>query len=58
MEELEKCSFPLNLMLVSIVEVAREADDLCKIDGKNIYIHTQFCLEYSVGAETILDAVN
>ena len=37
-----------------IVEVTIEADDLYKVEGKNIYIHTQSCNEYSFSEEVIL----
>lgn len=36
------------------VNITRKADDLYKIDGKNIYIKTRYCYEYSYSAESIL----
>jgi hypothetical protein len=37
-----------------VVNVTRKGSDLYKVDGKNIYIKTRYCYEYSYGDEIIL----
>ena len=37
------------------VTVSRKDKDLYKIEGTNIYIQTQFCFEYAIHENAILD---
>ena len=37
------------------VTVSRKDQDLYKVEGTNIYIQTQFCYEYAIHDEAILD---
>jgi len=37
-----------------VVKITRKGKDLYKVDGKNIYIETKFCYEYSNSEEIVL----
>jgi hypothetical protein len=37
-----------------VVKVTRKGSNLYKIDGKNIFLETRYCYEYSTGDEVIL----
>ena len=36
------------------VSVTREADDLCSMDGYNLYVKTSFCYEYAYGEDAVM----
>jgi hypothetical protein len=54
-KDAETILFPLKLETGKyVVNITRKGKDVYKVDGKNIYIETRYCYEYSSGQEVIL----
>lgn len=57
-DELEEATLILVPMDIDkgsyVVEITRKASNLYKVDGKNIYVQTRYCYEYSYGEEVVL----